>query len=326
MVLTKSQTQVNVTIHFTLLAILTVTATSTYAHPKGSYKHQPANQSVGIQHYAEFIIKEGKRIVQSNGIPKHAVGTFPNRGNPHTIKPQRHHYECTLSPKLAQSITPINRQPFGIALNGVLFDPGTAEFFRGDHHSEWKLEAMTSKMARALDANHAHVQPSGAYHYHGVPSGLISRLTEDSRSMVLIGWAADGFPIYSFNGYKDSFDSNSPLVELRASYQIRKGNRPIRSNIPQGTYNGNYTLDWVYVAGSGDLDACNGRHGVTPEFPKGIYYYVITRDFPFIPRSFIGTPDPSFLNRRSQQNRMKVPLTSQDQAVSKMHQLQPKGH
>ena len=312
--------------HFTLFAILIVTATSTYAHPKGSYKHQPANQSFDKQNYAEFIIKKGKRIVQSNGIPKHAVGAFPNRGNPHTIKPQRHHYECTLFPKLAQSITPINRQPFGVALNGVLFDPGTAEFFRRDHHSEWKLEAMTSQMARALDANHAHVQPSGTYHYHGLPSGLISRLKEDSHSMVLIGWAADGFPIYSLYGYKDSFDSNSPLVELHASYRIRKGNRPIGSNIPQGTYNGNYTLDWKYVAGSGDLDACNGRHGVTPEFPKGIYYYVITREFPFIPRSFMGTPDPSFLNRRSPQNRMKAPFTSRDQTVSKMPQLQPKGH
>ena len=286
---------------FILLAVLMFATTSACAHPGSSSDDSSANQPVSKQHYAKFFVKGAKQVVQSNGIPKHAVGRFPNRGNPHTITPQRQRYEWTAYPKVAQSITPIDRHPFGVAINGVLFDPGTAEFFREDRHSEWKLEAMTSQMARALDANHAHVQPSGTYHYHGLPSGLISRLKEDSHSMVLIGWAADGFPIYSLNGYKDSFDSNSPLVELHASYRIRKGNRPIGSNIPQGTYNGNYTLDWKYVAGSGDLDACNGRHGVTPEFPKGIYYYVITRDFPFIPRAFMGTPDPSFLKRRSPQ-------------------------
>ena len=31
-----------------------------------------------------------------------------------------------------------------------------------------------------------------------------------------------------------------------------------------------------YEEGYGDLDECNGRVGVTPEFPEGIYYYVVT--------------------------------------------------
>ena len=53
----------------------------------------------------------------------------------------------------------------------------------------------------------------------------------------------------------------------------------------------------TFVAGAGDLDACNGRTGPTPEFPGGTYHYVLTETFPFIPRLWHGTPDPSFLRR-----------------------------
>ena len=49
------------------------------------------------------------KLLESNGIPTHAVGQFPNRGNPHTITPQRQRYEWAAFPKVAQSITPIGR-------------------------------------------------------------------------------------------------------------------------------------------------------------------------------------------------------------------------
>ena len=49
------------------------------------------------------------------------------------------------------------------------------------------------------------------------------------------------------------------------------------------------TQDYEYVAGSGDLDECNGRFGVTPEFPNGIYHYYITDAFPYIQRCVKGT-------------------------------------
>ena len=54
--------------------------------------------------------------------------------------------------------------------------------------------------------------------------------------------------------------------------------------IPMGTF----TQDYEYVDGIGDLDQCNGRFGVTPEFPDGIYYYVVTDDFPFFTRCLKG--------------------------------------
>ena len=52
---------------------------------------------------------------------------------------------------------------------------------------------------------------------------------------------------------------------------------------------GTFTQDFEYVAGLGDLDECNGRFGVTPEFPNGIYHYYITDAFPYIQRCVKGT-------------------------------------
>jgi hypothetical protein len=47
------------------------------------------------------------------------------------------------------------------------------------------------------DTSNAHVQPNGMYHYHGIPEGLVTKLGNGNKAMTLIGWAADGFPIYA---------------------------------------------------------------------------------------------------------------------------------
>jgi len=51
---------------------------------------------------------------------------------------------------------------------------------------------------------------------------------------------------------------------------------------------GAFTQDFEYEENYGDLDECNGRIGVTREFPDGIYYYVVTDDFPFFSRCLKG--------------------------------------
>ncbi|MFO1162141.1 MAG: YHYH protein [Reyranellaceae bacterium] len=56
------------------------------------------------------------------------------------------------------------------------------------------MEALSGARPLGIDQNKAHVQPDGSYHYHGLPTGLIDRL--GGRGMgLLVGWAADGFPI-----------------------------------------------------------------------------------------------------------------------------------
>lgn len=242
-------------------------------------------------------VRDGFRHITSNGIPDHAPGAFPNRGNPHAMAPQNYAFKVPAEPKVAYQPTPARGQPFGVAVNGVVFDPGTAELWRNDRR--WNTEAFGAPMNLGLDKHNAHVQPSGAYHYHALPVGLFERLRkeETSKPMTLVGWAADGFPIYGFFAHAKADDAKSPRKEMKSSWQLRKADRPGGDDGPGGKPDGTYTADWEYVAGSGDLDECNGRVGVTPEFPTGTYYYVITDQFPFIPRMYRGMPDESFQRR-----------------------------
>ena len=116
--------------------------------------------------------------------------------------------------------------------------------------------------------------------------------------MLLIGYAADGFPIYAEFGHEKADDATSPLKKLRPSYHLKKGNRPTGDDGPGGNYDGTFVQDYEFTKDSGDLDECNGRKGVTPEYPDGTYYYVVTDSYPFIPRFFRGTPDVSFEKQR----------------------------
>jgi hypothetical protein len=242
----------------------------------------------------EIVVRDGYRFITSNGIPDHATGRFPNRGNPNAISEQQYRFRVPERPQANDQPTDARGRSFGVAVNGVPFDPGTAEFWNGDRR--WNYEALSGEIDLGVDRNLAHVQPTGAYHYHGVPTGLVERLAKASKQkqMLLVGWAADGFPIYAGLGHEAADDAGSPLKKLTSSYRLRKGNRPGGEDGPGGQYDGTFTRDWEYVAGAGDLDECNGRTGMTPEFPEGTYYYVLTDEFPHIPRQWRGTPDESF--------------------------------
>ncbi|PYJ02871.1 MAG: hypothetical protein DME25_14715, partial [Verrucomicrobia bacterium] len=201
-------------------------------------------------------------------------------------------FHVPLQPKVAESPHRANGAWFGVALNGVPFEPGTAEFWNGQH--EWNYEAKSGFINLGLDDHNAHVQPTGAYHYHGLPTGLIEGLGGDRKKMLLVGWAADGFPIYTAYGHADPNDAKSPLRKMRSSFRLKAGER---YGGPGGKYDGKFTADYEYVAGSGDLDECNGRFGVTPEFPQGAYHYYLSEAFPWIGRQWRGTPDSSFFKR-----------------------------
>lgn len=245
----------------------------------------------------QVIISEanGWRIVKSNGIADHPTGQFPNTYNPNRIESQRYEFRMTLNPVAAAEPTEARAASYGVAVNGIPFEAGTAEFWNRDPRSGWVGEAKSGQINLGLDANDAHVQPTGAYHYHGLPTGLIKKLGGESKTqMLLLGWAADGFPIYASLGHADPEDASSPLVKMRSSYQLKKGNRPDGNQGPGGKYDGYYTQDYEYIPGLGDLDECQGRFGVTPEYPQGIYHYCITDEFPYLGRMWRGSPDASF--------------------------------
>ena len=96
----------------------------------------------------------------------------------------------------------------------------------------------------------------------------LRRYPKSEKKMKLDGYAADGFPIYARFGYSDPNNPASDLKELRPSYRIKKGMRPsgLGPKGPGGAYDGTFVEDYEYVAESGDLDQCNGRVGVTPEY------------------------------------------------------------
>ena len=235
-------------------------------------------------------VKNGIRRIVSNGIPNHKTGAFPNSGNPNKISAQSQDFSLPTSPKKGLDVA-VASASSGIAINGVLFDPATAEHYNNDPSSGWNLEAFNSLRSVGLDFNNAHVQPTGAYHYHGTPVGLEKLVTKTGHSS-LIGWSADGFPMYLDRGYSKATDKKSAVKTLKSSYQLKKGTRP---SGPGGSYTGDYTQDWEYIEGSGDLDAANGRVQVTPEFPKGTYCYIVTTTFPLIARRFVGTVVSSFV-------------------------------
>lgn len=249
-----------------------------------------ANQSPPTESEASFEEQGRGLAIKANGIPDHRVGQFPNRGNPNPISEQGYDIVIPSDPKPAPQVTSM-RGPFGIALNGVVFDPGAAEFWQGDPSLGWTYEALGGAVALGIDENHAHVQPTGAYHYHGLPTlYLKERGVIASRHSPQIGWAADGFPIYALYGFRDPKNAGSGVAQLKSSYRLKSGARPGSPDGPGGRYDGTFVQDYEYVEGHGDLDECNGRFCVTPEFPEGTYAYFLTEDWPVIPRLHRGTP------------------------------------
>ena len=283
--------------------LLVLGSTGLLAHPdhnatqKGKFALGPATEPPPGKNEVTITIEGDLRVVTSNGLPAHLTGRFPNGDNPNSVSAQHYRFTMPAHPVAALTPTGLRRQPFGIAVNGVLFDPGTAEMWHNDRASGWHYDAKGDAFSLGLDTNNAHVQPNGAYHYHGIPTALLVQLSGGREQMTLVGWAADGFPIYARWGHRTATDAASPVGKLRSSYRLKTGVRPVVNGQPGGTYDGVFVEDFDYVAGSGDLDECGGRLGVTPEFPGGTYHYVLTEDFPFVPRLFRGTPDPSFARR-----------------------------
>ncbi len=246
-----------------------------------------------------WVCDGDSRTLTGNGVPNHAVtgGAFAS-----TLSEQAVSQTFPIAPARIGEITVV-KEP-GYALNSIKFDPATAgtcpDNATDDSDCNYAMGSDTWSMVATpgtvspwkfdfgVDGNDAHVQPNGAYHYHGIPVALIDTLNSDSEtSMTLVGWATDGFPMYSLQGYSDPADAGSAIVEMQSSYQTVEtaaSGRPSTADFPLG----HFSQDWEYVYESGDLDECNGRFGVTPEFPEGIYHYYLTETYPFVQRCVKG--------------------------------------
>lgn len=162
-------------------------------------------------HNRVSITVEGQyRVIRGNGIPNHETGEFPNQNNPNSIAPQNYTLRVPVKPTVAAKPTRLGMHPFGVAVNGVVFDPAAAEWWNRDRQSGWQYEPMHMTGKLGADGNNGHVQPTGAYHYHSVPTGLVDKVSNGRVAMTLLGWAADGFPIYGPYGYSDAKGGKGP--------------------------------------------------------------------------------------------------------------------
>lgn len=253
-------------------------------------------------------------------IPNHSTGVYPNACDPWPILPIVRTWRIPMYPELDPRKV-LERTPtptisaantggvFGIAVNGVPFHTN-APFWKTRPALGWQFEQTGHDVGMyfGLDHNNAHTHPLDGYHYHALPWGLVDLLSKqkagsgDCRPMLLMGWAADGYPIYApfvDSAYYFGSSADGPRAEVRSSYRLKSGYRPRPSvdnpDQPGGIYDGTFAQDYEYLPGSGDLDECNGRFGRTPEYPEGIYHYFVTTSFPAIPRFWRGTPNKSFI-------------------------------
>lgn len=247
------------------------------------------------------IYEEGEfRYIETNGVPNHKTGEFPTQFCPFGIGEKEFTYKVPLTPTESEEKITAGQYMFGVAVNGVVFDPA-GPFWNKDMSTGWEFHPASQHIRDyfGVDLNNAHTQPLGPnsdlglYHYHGLPTKLIDSLSAVKESqMLLLGYAADGYPIYNQFAPSDPMDLSSTMKEMKPGYKLKTGSR--QSGEPEGDYNGAFVQDYNFIDGHGDLDEYNGRYGITEEYPEGTYYYCITQDFPNMPLYFRGEPNASF--------------------------------
>lgn len=215
-------------------------------------------------------------------------------------------FSISRSPQMATSTTALSQMTTnGIFLNGVVLDILSAGCYApssrdagsdGNTHigcrddAAWLLDPLGTSHKFGADAHNAHVQPGGQYHYHGNPNAMFDDHPGPNGSPV-IGFAADGYPIYGSYFY----DKESGEVRKAVSgYTLKAGNRvaidglnPSDNAQNSAVYDGTYVADWEFT-NAGDLDECNGMT------VDGQYGYYTIDSYPWVMACFKGTPDVSF--------------------------------
>jgi hypothetical protein len=255
------------------------TSDENHSHTKENYFESYTLEDINYGTKTIVTVIGGVRKMVTNALPNHKTGEFPRKGNPNTISAQNKTYSFPVNPIYIGESKWV-REP-GVALNGVKFEPQTAEIVACETGESYRVEAIQDVINLGLDFNHAHVQPTGAYHYHGTPTSVIEKF-DSGFDLVHIGFAKDGFPMY----YSKSGAYKSSYKLLDGS---RKGEDCVYENPKSkidisvgGHHDGTYGSDFEYVQGSGDLDECNG---ITVD---GKYMYMVTNDFPYVSRCLMG--------------------------------------
>ena len=292
---------------------------------------QSAPAYCGVQ---EVYSSSSSVYVRSTGLAGYTMGPWQNGAFPNLPVNQKLFYRVprTNNVPAAKSVT--GGGQIGIFVDGVeMFNSwdafywnGSAEVGGGGGTGYWNRDAYVNEGA-TFDAGNAHQQNTGTYHYHANPIALRYLLGDHvdynattktysestnppAKHSPILGWVADGFPVYGPDGYSISNDAGSGIRRMISGYVIRNGGYGTsnltangRSTIPQWAVRlfnvasnivagpvvsssyplGRYMEDNDFLGDHGiapgtntyDLDEYNGRWCVTPEFPNGTYAYFV---------------------------------------------------
>lgn len=174
------------------------------------------------------------RTIQSNNLPNHSYGTWPSN-NP--VKPQDLTFFTCAFPQKADQYTSIYNAgdfmgcspyvEFGVGTNGIRMAPFGARWFVNpntlEENRNWNVEAL---VMFNMDFNNSHANGGGQYHYHGIPIRYFedSLQIDGAQHSPLVGYAADGFPVYYKYIYTDPNDPNSGISSFSSGYVLKPGN------------------------------------------------------------------------------------------------------
>ena len=164
--------------------------------------------------------------------------------------------------------------------------------FEDELDNPWRYNIGSDLNDFGFDIYSAHLQPGGLYHYHSTPVVLFKAACEITASPV-IGFAGDGFPVFG----TCFADETSSVRAATSSYVLRSGQRQdvagyttpyAVGNVISDNYDGQFIGDYEYVAGSGDLDQCNGMS------VEGRYGYYVTAGYPYVLSCLSGAANRQF--------------------------------
>ena len=233
----------------------TVTGGTTAAGCDASYKFVDMSTAPGAGgSYAKPKVSascsSGTLTVSSNGM----IGYTFTPKTPNALREQTYTWKVTTSPKIAASATSIAGQ-----LGTVAFTVTGLPIFGPMEGPVPQQEAFGDPVYNnLLDSCKGHTGYAGDYHYHAILAVNDCYLNE-----TIVGYANDGFPIYSNPGYT-----------YLSGYKMT-------GNPKSNSWNA-----YTYVGGGANvLDECNGRVDAS-----GKYRYYITEAFPYIIGCYKGTP------------------------------------
>ena len=265
----------------------------------GATAHQIAGQNTplvtnSIVNFTSVIPDDTSVYVTSSGIPALVLG--PWAGNPSTVSDQSRTHKIPRLPTVNNGTkTTTTLGSTGVWIDGVaIYNWSDGQSF--NNARVWNQNAIYFE-GSGLDGNGGHPPRTGEYHTHAAPTGLMTRVGDNgSGHSPILGWSYDGYPIYGPYGFTNR-DGTGAIERKESSWKTR--NITTRTTYANGTSVaagptvattplGAYVEDYEFVQGLGDLDKYNGIFSVTPEYPDGIYHYVVSIDsvgkdaFPYV--------------------------------------------